>query len=304
MPLAEGYDGAVPVLPVADTLKRVRDGVVAETVDREGLVAAQTPQAFLARDAAARVRRRPRGRDRLRVARRAGGWTGRRRRRRPAAAQGDDAGRPRARRVVALKAVVFDVGETLVDEERWWRQLADREGLQPHVVWAALGVTIARGEEHDALWGHLGIEQPPRWWTEIAYSLDDLYPDAARLPAPRPRARAAGRDRRQPDRGARGVGPRVGSFPPTSISSSASLGVRKPDPAFFETVVELMESRADEVAYVGDRVDNDVLPAARAGLVAIHVRRGPVGPAAANAAGGGARSRRPCLAARRVSLAR
>ena len=32
-----------------------------------------------------------------------------------------------------------------------------------------------------------------------------------------------------------------------------------------------------EVAYVGDRVDNDVLPAAAAGLVAIHVRRGPWG---------------------------
>jgi 2-C-methyl-D-erythritol 4-phosphate cytidylyltransferase len=47
-PLAEGFDGAVPVLPVADTLKRVRDGVVLETVDRETLVAAQTPQAFLA----------------------------------------------------------------------------------------------------------------------------------------------------------------------------------------------------------------------------------------------------------------
>ena len=47
-PLREGFDGAVPVLPVADTLKRVQDGVVAETVDREGLVTAQTPQAFLA----------------------------------------------------------------------------------------------------------------------------------------------------------------------------------------------------------------------------------------------------------------
>jgi 2-C-methyl-D-erythritol 4-phosphate cytidylyltransferase len=47
-PLGEGFDGAVPALPVADTLKRVRDGVVAETVDREGLVVAQTPQAFLA----------------------------------------------------------------------------------------------------------------------------------------------------------------------------------------------------------------------------------------------------------------
>ncbi len=38
-----------------------------------------------------------------------------------------------------------------------------------------------------------------------------------------------------------------------------------------------MECDADEVAYVGDRVDNDVLPAAAAGLVAVHVRRGPWG---------------------------
>ncbi len=48
VPLGEGFDGAVPQLPVADTLKRVRDGAVVETVDRDDLVAAQTPQAFLA----------------------------------------------------------------------------------------------------------------------------------------------------------------------------------------------------------------------------------------------------------------
>ena len=47
-PLGEGFDGAVPQLAVTDTLKRVRHGEVVETVDREGLVAAQTPQAFLA----------------------------------------------------------------------------------------------------------------------------------------------------------------------------------------------------------------------------------------------------------------
>jgi FMN phosphatase YigB (HAD superfamily) len=59
--------------------------------------------------------------------------------------------------------------------------------------------------------------------------------------------------------------------------SSASLGVRKPDPRFFELLVELAESSPKDVAYVGDRVDNDVLPAAAAGLVAVHVRRGPWG---------------------------
>ena len=38
-------DGAIPTLPVPDTLKR-GDGVVAETVSRDGLWRAQTPQAF------------------------------------------------------------------------------------------------------------------------------------------------------------------------------------------------------------------------------------------------------------------
>ena len=47
-PLGEGFDGAVPALAVSDTLKRTRDQVVEQTVDREGLVVAQTPQAFLA----------------------------------------------------------------------------------------------------------------------------------------------------------------------------------------------------------------------------------------------------------------
>jgi 2-C-methyl-D-erythritol 4-phosphate cytidylyltransferase len=47
-PLSEGFDGAVPTLPVVDTIKRVRGGEVVETVARADLVAAQTPQAFLA----------------------------------------------------------------------------------------------------------------------------------------------------------------------------------------------------------------------------------------------------------------
>ena len=46
--LNEGWDGAVPALPLADTVKRVRDGQVVETLPREELVTAQTPQAFLA----------------------------------------------------------------------------------------------------------------------------------------------------------------------------------------------------------------------------------------------------------------
>jgi 2-C-methyl-D-erythritol 4-phosphate cytidylyltransferase len=47
-PLSEGWDGAVPGLPLADTVKRVRGDAVVETVPRDELVAVQTPQAFLA----------------------------------------------------------------------------------------------------------------------------------------------------------------------------------------------------------------------------------------------------------------
>jgi 2-C-methyl-D-erythritol 4-phosphate cytidylyltransferase len=47
-PLAEGWDGVVPALPVADTVKRVDGHAVVETVARETLVAVQTPQAFRA----------------------------------------------------------------------------------------------------------------------------------------------------------------------------------------------------------------------------------------------------------------
>jgi 2-C-methyl-D-erythritol 4-phosphate cytidylyltransferase len=45
-PLTEGWDGAVPAVPLADTVKRVRANEVVETVDRSDLVAVQTPQAF------------------------------------------------------------------------------------------------------------------------------------------------------------------------------------------------------------------------------------------------------------------
>jgi 2-C-methyl-D-erythritol 4-phosphate cytidylyltransferase len=46
--LGEGYDGAIPGLPIVDTVKRLHDGVVVETVARDGLVTVQTPQAFVA----------------------------------------------------------------------------------------------------------------------------------------------------------------------------------------------------------------------------------------------------------------
>lgn len=176
---------------------------------------------------------------------------------------------------MAVHAVFFDVGETLVDEQRYWREVAEAVGLGPHVIWAALGKTIERGEEHWELWRHLGVERPEAW-DGLVYSLDDLYPDAlACLERTRAAGMLVGLAGNQSARLEEWA--RSAELPVDIVTGSASLGVRKPAPEFFTALVELAGKGPHEVAYVGDRADNDVAPALAAGLVAVHLRRGPWG---------------------------
>jgi FMN phosphatase YigB (HAD superfamily) len=58
------------------------------------------------------------------------------------------------------------------------------------------------------------------------------------------------------------------------VGSSERWGVEKPDAGFFAHVVEEAGAPPEEILYVGDRVDNDVVPALAAGLHAIRIRRG------------------------------
>ena len=176
---------------------------------------------------------------------------------------------------MALKAVFFDVGETLINELRYWNELARRLGLEPHVLWSALGVTIARREEHTDLWRHLGME-PPELLDVLLYDRSDLYPDALPcLEALRERGYFVGIVGNQT--AALEEWARAQELPVDVVASSARWGVRKPQPEFFSRIVAECDCDAFEIAYVGDRVDNDVLPAKAAGMVAVHVRRGPWG---------------------------
>jgi len=177
---------------------------------------------------------------------------------------------------MTLRAVFFDVGETLIDEERYWRAVAEAAGLGPHVVWAALGMTIARSEEHWELWQHLGVERPADAWDSIVYSTDDLYPDALEcLERLRTAGLVVGIAGNQT--AALEAWARSSELPVDVVTGSDSLGVRKPDQAFFERLVDIAGVAASELAYVGDRADNDAAPAFAAGLVAVHIRRGPWG---------------------------
>ena len=66
-------------------------------------------------------------------------------------------------------------------------------------------------------------------------------------------------------------------LPADVIASSGGWGLSKPDPRFFAKVAEAADERPEHIAYVGDRLDNDVLPSREAGMMAVFVKRGPWG---------------------------
>lgn len=61
------------------------------------------------------------------------------------------------------------------------------------------------------------------------------------------------------------------------VASSARWGVSKPDPRFFRKISDELHLPVGSIAYVGDRFDNDVLPAQEAGMLAVFIRRGSWG---------------------------
>jgi HAD superfamily hydrolase (TIGR01509 family) len=169
---------------------------------------------------------------------------------------------------MAVTVVAFDVGETLIDETGMWERAADVAGVPRFTLMGVLGGLAARGEHHDDVWSILGVEHPAATWEP-----SDWYPDA--LPAIEAlRASghvvwAAGNTPLETEEQLR---PHV-----DFVGSAARWGVSKPEPAFYARLIEEIGAPPEKIAYVGDRVDNDILPALDAGLVAVHVRRGPWG---------------------------
>jgi HAD superfamily hydrolase (TIGR01549 family) len=169
---------------------------------------------------------------------------------------------------VALKAIVFDVGETLVDETKDWERAADLCAVPRFTFMALVGAAIARGESHRRVFEWLGIVDIPSGFTEGV-----LYADAVaclrELRRRGLRVGAAGNMRTEHEEVVR---PHV-----DFVTSSERLGVEKPASEFFERVRDEAGCAFDELAYVGDRVDNDVAPALAAGMIAFHIKRGPWG---------------------------
>ena len=181
-----------------------------------------------------------------------------------------------------ITTVVFDVGETLVDETRHWGEWADWMGVPRLTFFAALGAVIARGQHHrqvfDVLSPGFDVEAAGRareaaGW-RYGFEPADFYPDA--LPCLTTLAAAGmriGIVGNQPE-AAEGSLAALG-VTADFIASSARWGIEKPSPAFFARVAEAAGSAIEQIAYVGDRLDNDVIPAQAAGMLAVFIRRGP-----------------------------
>jgi FMN phosphatase YigB (HAD superfamily) len=171
---------------------------------------------------------------------------------------------------MAVKTVVFDVGETLVDETAYWGSIADSYGIPRFTFFGVMGAVIAAGEHHHRVFDVLGVA--PR----VGENVCTLYADARpALVALRGRGYGIGLAANQPA-WAEAVLRRAG-VRADFVGLSEVWGVQKPSRAFFARIVEEAGREPSEIAYVGDRVDNDVEPAVAAGMVAVRIRRGPWG---------------------------
>lgn len=184
---------------------------------------------------------------------------------------------------MAIEAVVFDVGETLIDETRIWGEWADAVEVPRLTFFAALGAIVQRGLPgisgiFDLVRPGLTFEKAAvlRGCAEPGFGPADLYPDARRaLETLRAAGLQVGIAANQPPHAALALERCDLAYDWLLIS--ALERVAKPDPDFFALLVRRAGLPPERIAYVGDRVDNDVLPAAAAGLRPVHLRRGPWG---------------------------
>jgi HAD superfamily hydrolase (TIGR01662 family) len=183
--------------------------------------------------------------------------------------------------VRVVKAVVFDVGETLVDESREYGAWADWLGVPRHTFSSMFGAVIALGMDYREAFQYFrpgfSLDDERALRAEAGqpetFGEGDLYPDA------RPAMQAlqdmgvwVGVAGNQTSRA--GDILRSLDLPTDLVATSADWNVAKPDPAFFRVLLDTVPWDAEEIVYVGDRLDNDLKPAKSAGMRTAFIRRG------------------------------
>jgi HAD superfamily hydrolase (TIGR01549 family) len=182
-----------------------------------------------------------------------------------------------------MRAVVFDVGECLVDESREYGTWADWLGVPRHTFHAMFGAVIAQGRDYREVFQefrpgfdlHEEREKRAAAGKPESFGEEDLYEDVrpvlAQLRADGLWLGIAGNQTIRAGKILRDLF----SDDVDLIGTSDDWGASKPDPEFFRRVAEVVPFTHDEILYVGDRVDNDLRPAVAAGMHTALVHRGP-----------------------------
>lgn len=182
-----------------------------------------------------------------------------------------------------IRAVVFDVGECLVDETTEYGTWADWLGVPRHTFHAMFGAVIAQGRDYRETFQEfrpgfdLYEEREKRAdaGKPEHFGEEDLYPDVRpALGALREAGLWLGIAGNQTVR-AGGLLRELFTKDVDLIGTSDDWGASKPDLEFFVRVAEVVPYANDEILYVGDRVDNDLRPGAAAGMHTALVHRGP-----------------------------
>lgn len=187
-----------------------------------------------------------------------------------------------------IRAVIFDVGYTLIDEARQWSSWASELGVSDPQFMDALRSVIAARRHHREVFARLRPSfdlaaalarrnaSPDNIWTQA-----DLYPDARpALTALKAQGLQIGLAGNQPPSAKRAL--ESLDLPVDWIANSAEMGAEKPASDFFARVAARTGLDPNQIAYVGDRLDNDILPAQSAGMRGVFLVRGPWGEAHAN----------------------
>nr|WP_205574310.1 HAD family hydrolase [Streptomyces scabiei] len=183
-----------------------------------------------------------------------------------------------------IDTIVFDIGETITRDDRYWNSWADWLHVPRHTLSALVGAVVAQGRDNaDAVRlirpdVDIEAEYQAREAAGCGEMLDesDLYEDVrpalAQLRAQNIRVVIAGNQTARVGELLRGL-----DLPADLIVTSGEWGVAKPQLAFFARVLEAAQAPAARTVYVGDHPANDTYPAKEAGLLAAHLRRGPWG---------------------------
>lgn len=173
-----------------------------------------------------------------------------------------------------VAAVVFDVGETLLDDSREWGAWADWVGVSRHTFSTVLGAVTVAGRDNAETFQYfrpgfdVARERQLREDAGVGERIEegDLYPDVRtgleRLRELGVWVGVAGNQTARAAELLRGL-----KLPVDGLATSGEWGVAKPAAEFFERVVEMTPAAAvGDVLYVGDHRDNDVVAAKAAGL--------------------------------------